>query len=70
MPTYRVYRTDATGKIRAGEWLDAPSDEAARTLAMEFCEPGTPAIELWQGGRLVCRLDCRSAASKRNSGAG
>jgi hypothetical protein len=57
MKTYRAYRVDKGGKIKAGEWLLATDDADARRQAEAFLrEPATPKVELWQGGHLICEL--------------
>ena len=59
MPTYRAYRVDHRRHIRAAAWIDAPDDAAAKTDAKtELCEDGAPAVELWQGARLVDEIEC------------
>jgi hypothetical protein len=54
MPQYRIYHLDVRGQVGASEWIDAPGDtaaiEAARAHSSVQCE-------LWQGRRLVTRLD-------------
>jgi len=67
MVSYRVYRIDEKGKIRAGEWFDASDDEAAKARAQALCEPGTPGMEVWQGGRLVGKVACESTRGARRS---
>jgi len=58
MATYRAYRVDNRRHIKSAEWLDAPSDAAAKDQAEELCEEGAPTIELWQAARLVDEIDC------------
>jgi hypothetical protein len=58
MKTYRAYRVDKAGKIKAGEWLLATDDADARRQAEVLCAPATPKVELWQGGHLICELTC------------
>ena len=55
MPSYRVYCLDGAGKVWAAEWIDADDDSAAVDAAREF----TKAVrcEVWQGPRLVQRVD-------------
>jgi hypothetical protein len=57
MPTYRAYRVDRNGKIRAAEWLDAQHDEAAKAQARSLCDAASPVIEVWDHGRLVGRVE-------------
>jgi hypothetical protein len=57
---YRVYCLDGAGKVAAAEWIEADDDEAAigdvkRTHPNEQCE-------LWEGRRLIARLDLRRKA--------
>ena len=59
--TYRVYSVARTGKITAGEWLEALGDDDARRKARELCNAATPTVEVWQGGRFVAKLDCGPA---------
>ncbi|WP_372784097.1 hypothetical protein [Phenylobacterium sp.] len=58
MTTYRAYRVDHHHRIKNGQWLEAPDDEAAVEQAEELCEEGSPTIELWQSTRLVEEIDC------------
>jgi hypothetical protein len=58
MATYRAYRVDSRRHIKSAQWLEAPSDEAAKDQAEELCEEGAPTIELWQATRLVEEIDC------------
>jgi hypothetical protein len=60
MTTYRAYRLDERRHILNGQWLEAPSDEAAVDRAEELCEEGAPTIELWQATRLVDEIDCEA----------
>ena len=59
MATYRAYRVNRNKHIQAAAWIDAPNDGAAKIEAkQELCEEGAPAVELWQGVRLVDEIDC------------
>lgn len=58
MTTYRAYRLDARRHIQSGEWLEAPSDSAAKEQAADLCDEGTPLVELWQAARLVDEIEC------------
>ena len=58
MPTYRAYRVDSRRHIKSAQWIEAPSDTAAKDEAEELCEEGAPTIELWQATRLVEEIDC------------
>jgi hypothetical protein len=62
MPTYRAYRVDRSRHIRAAQWIDADTDQAAREQAEELCAEGAPAVELWQATRLVDEIDCEKDA--------
>lgn len=54
MGTYRVYRLDGLGKIRAVEWLDALDDRFALEGARAIAEAG--GCEVWQLSRKVGRV--------------
>lgn len=58
MPTYRAYRVDHRRRFTSGEWLEAPSDEAAVEQASDLCDEDAPTIEVWQAARLVDEIDC------------
>ena len=58
MATYRAYHVDRGRHIKSAEWLDAPTDEAAKAKAAALCEEGAPTIELWQAARKVDEIDC------------
>lgn len=55
LPTYRLYRLDGAGRISSAEWIEAAGDEEARSIARR--DPASPRYELWQGPRLVGRVD-------------
>ena len=55
---YRAYRVASSGRITAGEWLQALHDDDARRQAQDLCDAETPKVEVWQGGRFVATLDC------------
>jgi hypothetical protein len=57
LPTYRLYRLDGAGRISSAEWVEAADDEEARSIARR--DPACPRYELWQGPRLVGRVDAR-----------
>lgn len=70
MHTYRVYSVESSGKITAGQWLEAVSDEQALEKAKGLCSPGAPKVELWHGGRFVCSITCDGEVTiARKSGA-
>lgn len=56
--SYRVYMLNPAGRIVTGEWIEAPDDEAAKSLAHKFCNGTTPTVELWQGTRCVAVMPC------------
>lgn len=55
---YRLYCLDGASKVASAEWIEADDDsaaiEAARTRHNGY------QCEVWQGPRLVARLDFRS----------
>ena len=60
MAGYRLYGLDGANKVASAEWIEADDDasaieEAKRTHQGYECE-------VWQGKRLVTRLDLRSAS--------
>jgi hypothetical protein len=52
---YRVYCHDRAIRVVTAEWVDAASDEEA-VAAVEALYP-TLVCEIWQGNRLVAKLD-------------
>lgn len=54
--TYRILTIDRHGRLQLGESFECEGDEAALDRLHAF-ERGGLAAELWQGGRLVIRLD-------------
>lgn len=54
---YRLYCLDGVGKVASAEWIEAGDDEAAIGVAKETHDGHE--CELWQGKRLVVRLDLR-----------
>jgi hypothetical protein len=57
---YRLYCLDGADKVASAEWFEADGDEAAVKAAEEKYEGQQ--CELWQGKRLVARLDLRREA--------
>jgi len=55
MSAYRVYCLDGAGKVWAAEWIDAADDAAALETARGFSK--AVHCEVWQGQRLVGRVD-------------
>lgn len=58
MAGYRLYRLDGASKVASAEWIDVDDDPAAIAVARERNDGYE--CELWQGRRLVARLDCRA----------
>lgn len=56
--SYRLYRLDGRGKLRSGEWVEAADDQDACKRALDHCDEGTPAVEIWERARLVGRVEC------------
>ena len=55
MASYRLYGLDGVRKVASAEWIEADDDQAAIEAArIRFDGAG---CELWQGRRLVARLD-------------
>jgi hypothetical protein len=57
---YRLYCLDGVRKVSSAEWIEADGDEAAIEVA-KTTHDGFE-CELWQGRRLVARLDLRRKA--------
>lgn len=57
MADYRLYCLDGVGKVASAEWIEADDDEAAIEVAKAMHDGHE--CELWQGSRLVARLDLR-----------
>lgn len=58
MTNYRVYLVSAQGRVTSGQWVEAGSDAEAKRLAHEFCDEGSPTVEVWDGARRVGDLPC------------
>jgi hypothetical protein len=56
MGDYRLYCLDGAGRISLAEWLQAKDDEHAVAMAREI-RPDALKCEIWQGPRLVARID-------------
>jgi len=54
---YRLYCLDGVSRVASGEWIDADGDMAAIEAARDRFDGYE--CELWQGKRLVARLDFR-----------
>lgn len=57
MTGYRLYGLDGVHKVASGDWIDADSDEDAIEAAKKTYRGSE--CEIWQGTRLVARLDLR-----------
>jgi hypothetical protein len=58
--SYRLYCLDGLSKVASGEWFEADDDQAAIEVAKDTHDGFE--CELWQGKRLVARLDLRREA--------
>ncbi len=56
MTAYRMYHIDGGGRFSAADWIEADSDPAAIEAARLAGK--SVAFELWDGRRLVARIDC------------
>lgn len=57
MADYRLYCLDGASKVASAEWIDADDDSAAIAVARERFDGYE--CEVWQGKRLIARLDFR-----------
>lgn len=55
---YRLYCLDGASKVASAEWVEADDDAIAITIARERHDGYE--CEVWQGRRLVARLDFRN----------
>lgn len=62
MPSYRLYCLDGAGRISLADWINAETDEEAVTIARRI-EHGARKCEIWQGNRLVAKLDAHDLAN-------
>jgi len=53
--SYRLYGLDGVRKVASAEWIEADDDDAAVEVARDRLD-GRP-CEVWQGPRLVARLE-------------
>ena len=60
MAEYRLYCLDGANKVASAEWIEADDDADAVEAAKEAHDGYE--CELWQGKRLVARLDLRLQA--------
>lgn len=58
---YRLYCLDGANKVASADWIDADDDEGAIEAAKERLDGHE--CEVWQGSRLVARLDFRDRPS-------
>lgn len=56
MTSYRIYSFEGTGRISPGEDIEATSDREALVKVRQM-KPTAVKCELWEGRRLVARLD-------------
>jgi hypothetical protein len=54
---YRLYGLDGVNKVASAEWIEADADETAIKVAKDMMDGHD--CELWQGPRLVARLERR-----------
>jgi hypothetical protein len=54
---YRLYCLDGVNKVASADWIEADDDEAAIEVAKNMMDGHE--CEVWQGRRLVVRLDFR-----------
>lgn len=64
MPAYRVYCLDGAKKVQRAEWLEAADDESALEAAGQLTD--ALQCEVWQGQRLVGRVDLNFDAVEEN----
>lgn len=55
MASYRLYGLDGVSMVASGEWIEAGDDQEAIEAARKRFDGGD--CELWQGQRLVARLN-------------
>ena len=55
MVGYRLYGLDGLDKVESAEWIEAEDDSDALDVAKEKMDGHD--CELWQGSRLVARLE-------------
>ena len=58
MNTYRIYVLSPGGKIMRGDWIEAATEVGARVKAVELCEPGSGAVEVWRGPQRLVSIAC------------
>ena len=55
MASYRLYALDGVSRVASGEWIEAGDDQQAIEAARKRFGDGH--CEIWQGPRLVARLE-------------
>ena len=60
MAHYRIYCLDGLNKVASASWIEADGDAAAAELVTERHDGYK--CEVWDGKRLVARLDLRREA--------
>lgn len=60
MANYRIYCLDGAGKVASAGWVEADDDEAATALVKQQYDGYK--CEVWDGKRLVERIDLRREA--------
>jgi hypothetical protein len=63
MASYRLYGLDGVSRVASGEWIDADDDQQAIEAARDRFGDGH--CEIWQGPRLVARLERRDGKPGR-----
>jgi hypothetical protein len=56
LKAYRIYLVGSDGRVQLGLAFEAPHDDDARERALSHAAKGQVA-ELWEGGRMVGRVD-------------
>jgi hypothetical protein len=58
MPTYRFRFLDKFEHVVAGQFMDCENDNDAQRVARKLLARGDRVtIQIWQGGRWVCRME-------------
>ena len=55
---YRIYELDSAEQVMDGYSVVCRSDSAALAMASNCAENRAAAVEVWENGRRVARLDC------------
>lgn len=59
---YRLYCLDGRGQISMAEWIDA-ADDADAVRQAQVLKQNARKCEVWDGNRLVARLDAQDLAA-------